>query len=74
MYIVLVYSIIYILDVYTDVYYILCAKLLQWCLTLSLMDCTRQGSSVHGILQARLLKWVAMLFSKGSFQPRDQTL
>ena len=28
---------------------------------------------VHGILQARILEWVAIPFSKGSFQPRDQT-
>ena len=29
--------------------------------------------TVHGILQARILEWVAFLFSRGSFQPRDQT-
>ena len=28
---------------------------------------------VHGILQARILDWVAVSFSRGSFQPRDQT-
>ena len=31
------------------------------------------GSSVHGILQARVLEWVAISFSRGSSQPRDQT-
>ena len=31
------------------------------------------GSSVHGILQARILEWVAIPFSRGSSQPRDQT-
>ena len=31
------------------------------------------GSSVHGILQARILEWVAVPFSRGSSQPRDQT-
>ena len=31
------------------------------------------GSSVHGILQARILDWVAMPSSRGSSQPRDQT-
>ena len=31
------------------------------------------GSSVHGILQARILEWVALPFSTGSSQPRDQT-
>ena len=37
------------------------------------MDCSPAGSSVHGILQARMLEWVAIPFSRGSFQPRDQT-
>ena len=37
------------------------------------MDCSLPGSSVHGILQARILKWVAISYSKGSSQPRDQT-
>ena len=31
-------------------------------------------SSVHGIFQARILEWVAILFSRGSSQTRDQTL
>ena len=37
------------------------------------MDCSPPGSSVHGILQARILEWVAISFSSRSFQPRDQT-
>ena len=37
------------------------------------MDCSPPGSSVHGILQARILEWVAMPSSKGSPPPRDQT-
>ena len=37
------------------------------------MDYSPPVSSVHGILQARILEWVAVLFSRGSFQPRDQT-
>ena len=37
------------------------------------MDCSLPGSSVHGILQARILKWVAISFSRGSSQLRDQT-
>ena len=37
------------------------------------MGCCSPGSSVHGILQARLLEWVAMSSSRGSSQPRDQT-
>ena len=32
------------------------------------------GSSVHGLLQTRILEWVAISSSRGSFQPRDQTL
>ena len=36
-------------------------------------DCSLPGSSVHGISQARILEWVAISFSKGSFWPRDQT-
>ena len=35
--------------------------------------CSLPGSSVHGILQARILEWVAMPSSRGSSQPRDQT-
>ena len=36
------------------------------------MDCNPPGSSVHGILQARILEWVAISSSRGSSQPRDQ--
>ena len=38
------------------------------------MDCSLPGSSVHGIFQARILEWVAISFSRGSSQPKDQTL
>ena len=53
-----------------------------WCVVLSCsviptlrnpMDCSLPGSSVHGILQARILQWVAVPSSRGSSQPRDQT-
>ena len=37
------------------------------------MDYSPPGSSVHGILQARILEWVAIPFSKGSSWPKDQT-
>ena len=51
-----------------------CTKSLQSCPTLcDVMDCSPPGSSVHGILQARILEWLAMPFSRGSFQPRDRT-
>ena len=46
----------------------------QSCLTLcNPMDCSPPGSSVHGILQARILEWVAILFSRESSWPRYQT-
>ena len=46
----------------------------QLCLTLcDPMDCSLSGSSVHGILQARILEWVAVPFSRVSSQPRNWT-
>ena len=45
----------------------------QSCLTLcNHVDCYLPGSSVHGILQARILQWVVIPFSRGSSQPRDR--
>ena len=44
----------------------------QSCLTLcNPMDCSPPGSSVHGILQARILEWVTISYSRGSSWPRD---
>ena len=37
------------------------------------MDCSPPGSSVHGILQASILEWIAISFSRGSSQTRNQT-
>ena len=37
------------------------------------LDYSPPGSSVHRILQARILEWIAISFSRGSFQPRDRT-
>ena len=52
----------------------LCAKLLQSCPALcDPKDCSLPGSSVRGILQATILKWVGMPSSRGSYCPRDQT-
>ena len=46
----------------------------QLCLTLcDPLDYSPPGSSVHGIFQARILEWVAISSSRGSFQSRDQT-
>ena len=50
----------------------MCAKSIHLCPTLcDPMECSPPGSSVRGILQARILKWVAMSSSRGSSQPRD---
>ena len=50
------------------------AKSLQLCLTLcNYMDCSPPGSSVHAILQARILEWAVIPFSRGASWPRDQT-
>ena len=54
--------------------FILTSKVAQLCLTLcDPVDCSPPGSSVHGILQARIMDWVAISFSRGSSQPRDRT-
>ena len=53
---------------------LLCVLVAQSCLTLcDPMDCGPPGSSVPGILQAKILEWVAISFSRGSSQPRDLT-
>ena len=44
-------------------------KVAQWCPTL----CNPMDYTVHGILQAKILEWIASPFSGGSSQPRDQT-
>ena len=51
-----------------------CMLVAQWRLTLcDRMDSNLPGSSVYGILQARILEWVAVPFSRGYSQARDQT-
>ena len=51
-----------------------CVLVAQPCPTLcDPMDCSPSGSSVHGILQARTLEWVAIPFSRGSSRPRDRS-
>ena len=50
------------------------SEVAQLCPTLcDPMDCSPPGSSIHGILWARILEWVAISFSRGSSWPRDQT-
>ena len=52
----------------------ICCLVIQSYLTLhNPMDYSLPGSSVHGIFQARILEWVAVSYSRGSPQPRDQT-
>ena len=51
-----------------------CCLVTKSCLTLcELMDCSLPGFSVHGISQARILEWVAIFFSRGSSQHKDET-
>ena len=51
-----------------------CCLVTESCLTLcNPTDCSPAGSSVHGILQERILAWVAISFSRESSGPRDQT-
>ena len=51
--------------VYVCLYIELCPT---WC---DPMDCNLEGFSFHGILEVRILEWVAMPFSRGSSLPRD---
>ena len=49
-------------------------EVVQLCPTLcNPVGCSLPGSSIHGILQARILEWVSISFSRGSSQPRDRT-
>ena len=55
-------------------WWVMRAKSLQSCLTLcNPVDCNPPGSSVQGILQARILEWVGISFSRVSSRPRDPT-
>ena len=52
----------------------MCICVAQLCLTLcNPMDCRPPGCSIHGILQTRILEWVAILFSREFSWPRDWT-
>ena len=54
--------------------WIVCSEVSQSCPALcDPVDCSLPGSSVHGIFQARVLEWLAISFSRGSSQHRDQT-
>ena len=70
-------TILFLLHKYLDIELWGCivkVKVTQLCSTLcDLMDHSLPGSSVHGILQARILEWVAIPFSSRSSRSRDQT-
>ena len=58
----------------------ICPRHWWWCLVEKLcptlcnpMDCSLPGPAVHGIVQARILEWVAISFSRGSSLPGDWT-
>ena len=57
----------------TRALYTQCTWVLRCVWLCDLMSCSLSGSSVHSIFQARILEWVAMSSSRGSFQPRDRT-
>ena len=60
------------LEIYLTFLEVKWSELAQSCPTLcDPMDCSPPGSSIHGILQARILEWVAISFSRGSSWPRD---
>ena len=50
-----------------------CVFITQSCILCNPVDCSLPGSSVHGILQARILEWVAIPFSRESSHPRYRT-
>ena len=59
--------------IHTYMHACMCAQSFQLCLTLCHpMDCSLPGSSVYGIVQARILEQVAKLSSRASSRPRDQ--
>ena len=59
---------------YTFMYMCVCSVTPSYPTLCNPMDCSLPGSSVHGILQARILEWVAIFFSRGSFQPQELNL
>ena len=71
------WRVLYTNSLCTNVYYIyLCVRacsVLQLGLTLcDPMDCSSPGSFVHRVFQTRILEWVALYFSRGSSQSRDE--
>ena len=63
-----------LLLLFSCIVFVIHARSLQSCQALcEPMDCSLPGTSVHEILQARILEWFAMPSSRGSSQLRDQT-
>ena len=61
-------------NVFQILYQLTLCSVTKLCPTLcNPMECSLLGSSVHGIFQARILKWAAIWYSRGSSWPRDQT-
>ena len=74
LYLTFLWDLFYFSFSWLSISFFVLAKSPQSCLTLcDLMDCNLPGSFVHGILQTRVLEWVAIPFSRGSSQPRDRT-
>ena len=70
----LLYYSVYLLYIYIYMHARVQAKLSQLCLTLhDSMDYSPLGFCVYQIVQARILEWVAMSFSRGSSWPRNRT-
>ena len=69
------FTLLWLRNIHINIHYVcMGAVLLQLCPTLcDAMDCSLPGSSVHGILQARILEWVATPSSRGSSPPRVWT-
>ena len=58
----------------STIYVCACARsCLTHCDPVDCLSCSPPDSSVHGILQTRILEWVAISYSRGSFPPRDRT-
>ena len=63
-----------VVQIYICVCVCVCVLVTQSCPSIcDPMDCSLPGSSVHWILQARILEWVTIPFSRGSSQSRDWT-
>ena len=63
------------IPILTSIRVCVCVLVAQSYMTLcDTMDCSPTGFSVHGIIQARILEWIAISFPRGTSQSRDRTL